>query len=632
MTVTVRLRRRSSGGEAVRPAAVDHLRRRSAAARRGLGLALGLVLGLLAACGGGAGDTAGADSAAAASPGAEAGAAEGDGAAGVRASALAATAASAPTTLDAVRFAQQATMGPSEALVSQLKSRSLPAWLQEQMTLATSHYTSGGDDSVHKNVGSVGFCDQPAQAGNPNCWRDYFATDPLIWDFYRNATGQPDQLRQRVAMALHQILVISGYEISGTYGIRNYHNALLAGAFGNYRDVLRKVIRSPVMGDYLDHVNNSPTAPNENFARELLQLFALGTCQLEANGKLVGGACLPVYDNDMVRNYAFALTGWTYPAGGSASWGCWPTGANCQYYGGDMVPAPALRNKSERTLLSGITVPKGADAPTALEYVLDSLMAHPNIGPFLSRQLIQQLVSSNPTPAYVSRVSAVFDSGRFKISDGSTSFAFGNKVKGDLAATVAAILLDPEARDTTVNAENGGRLNSPALFFTGALRAMNGFSDGAALGWWWGEQLKQRMFNPPSVFSYYPPRYPVAGTPKLVGPEFGIHNANGALNRLNYLTYLFDWDGSAPDASIPNAIGTRIKVDDFLSSAPDAEALVDRLSRVMLGKALGGSPRQKVIDAVAWWTVQRDSQNWQARRVRTAAYLILASPDYQVAR
>jgi len=554
-------------------------------------------------------------------------------AAEARRSALAVSQLTAPSQLDAVRFAQQATMGANEALITTLQSRGLPGWLKDQMALSNSRYTSGAanGDAIHKNVSEVGFCDQPAQSGNPNCWRDYYSTDPLIWDFYRNATGQTDQLRQRVALALHQILVVSGYEVSGTYGIRNYQNNFLTLAFGNYRDVLRKVVLSPVMGDYLDHVNNSPTAPNENFAREMLQLFSLGTCQLQKNGNYVGGKCQPVYDNDMVRNYAFALTGWTYPVGGSASWGCWPTGANCQYYGGDMVPAPALRNSSARTLLGGVAVPAGADAATALERVLDSVMGHANIGPFLAKQLIQQLVSSNPTPLYVQHVATAFNNGKFKYVDGDKTISFGAGVKGDLAATVAAVLLDPEARDTTVNPANGGKLRSPALFFTSALRVMNGFSDGASLSWWWGESLKQHMFNPPSVFSYYPPRYPVAGTSKLVGPEFGIHNANGALNRLNYLTYLFDWDGSTPDATIPNAIGTKIKVDAFLTSASDATALVDRMSLVMLGQPLAATPRQKVIDAVGWWTVQRDSQNWQSKRVRAAAYLIMASPDYQVA-
>ncbi|MFZ2986390.1 DUF1800 family protein, partial [Ideonella sp.] len=349
--------------------------------------------------------------------------------------------------LDAVRLANQASMGPSEALLAEIQAAGTPAaWIKAQMKLDVSRYRSGGTEAVHKNVDELGYCGQPSQVGNVHCWRDNFSTEPLAWDFYRNATTQPDQLRQRVALALHQFLVVSGHEIGGTYGLRNYQNNFLSLAFGNYRDVLRKVILSPVMGDYLDHVNNDKAAPNENFARELLQLFSLGNCQLNRSATLVGGKCAAVYDNAMVRNYAYALTGWTYPKGGSASWGCWPEGAHCQYYAGDMVPAPKLRNKKPRTLLSGVAVADGADSATALDAVLNSLMAHANLAPFVARQLVQQLVSSNPSPEYVKRVATAFEAGKFKFGPEGSTVSFGTGVKGDLAATVAAALLDPEAR------------------------------------------------------------------------------------------------------------------------------------------------------------------------------------------
>ena len=167
--------------------------------------------------------------------------------------------------------------------------------------------------------------------------------------------------------------------------------------------------------------------------------------------------------------------------------------------------------------------------------------------------------------------------------------------------------------------------------FAGVLRALNGRTDGDALAWWWGENLRQHVFRPPSVFNYYPPDYPVPGT-TLVGPTFGIHSANAALERLNYLTYLLDWGGSAPDTNVPNAIGTRIDLSVFLTDAPDAAKLVDRLSMLALGQALPSGPRTEVINAVSWWTSARDSTNWQTNRVKTAAYLVFASPNYQVLR
>ncbi|MDH5541198.1 MAG: DUF1800 domain-containing protein, partial [Rhizobacter sp.] len=465
--------------------------------------------------------------------------------------------------LDAVRLAQQAGFGPTEAQIAEIRVQGAAAWLGTQMALAGSRYTSGNGDTIHKGTSAVFFCDQAAFAG-PNCWRDWFSSQPLLWDFYRNALGQPDQLRQRVAFALQQILVVSGTTVEGTYGLRQYHNMLLDHAFGNYRQLLKRVALSPVMGDYLNNVNNDKAAPNENFARELLQLFSIGTCQLNADGSLKGGACAATYDNELVRSYAFALTGWTYPAGGSTSYGCWPVGMNCRHYTGDMVPVASYHDTAERALLSGLRVGAGSSAATALETVLDSLMVHPNMAPFIARQLIQHLVASNPSPGYVQRVAAAFASGRY----GHSGLSFGAGANGDLAATVAAVLLDAEARSAS-RVASAGTLRPPVLLFTGVLRALNGRSDGEALSWWWGESLRQHVFRPPSVFNFYPPDYPVPGT-TLVGPAFGIHNANGALERLNLLTFLLDWDGQNPDPNVPSAVGTKVDLGAFMADAADA--------------------------------------------------------------
>jgi uncharacterized protein (DUF1800 family) len=524
-------------------------------------------------------------------------------------------------TADAVRLAQQASFGPTEALVAQIRSAGSAAWVSAQMATAGSVYAAGGGDGIHRLSGSVDFCDLPRNAGD-NCWRDNHSAVPLVWDFYRNAVEQPDQLRQRVAFALAQILVVSGHEVSGTYGLRRYHNRLLELAFGNYRDVLRSVTLSPVMGDYLNHVNNNRTAPNENYARELLQLFSIGTCVLGTDGRAAGSSCQATYDNARVRAYAYALTGWTYPPGGTDGGGCWPRGTNCRYYNGDMVPLPALRDDQARELLSGVSVPAGATAELALERVLDSLMAHPNMAPFLARQLIQHLVSANPSAAYVQRVAQAFDSGRFE-RDGQR---FGDGRRGDLAASIAAILLDDEARGASASAQ-GGRLREPALMFTGVLRALNGRTDGDALGWWWGETLAQMVFMAPSVFNFYPPDYPVAGT-DLVGPTFGIHNASTGVTRLNFLTYLLYWGGSQPNGSVPGALGTRVQLAAYQADASDPGLLVDRLSMLAYGDVMKADTRKLVVDAVAAVGTQREG--WAEERVKQAAFLIFGSPRWQV--
>ncbi|MFP8779609.1 DUF1800 domain-containing protein [Hydrogenophaga sp. RWCD_12] len=541
------------------------------------------------------------------------------------------------TQLDAVRLANQATFGPNEALIAQIRQEGAALWIAGQMNLQRqavkrvpgaadvvttvalpkSRYTSGGTNAVHKHTSkTVDFCDNKG----PTCWRDWSSSTPLVWDFYRNAVHSPDQLRLRVGLALQQMLVISNYEVSGTYGLRNYNNMLLDNAFGNYRDVLKKVILSPVMGDYLDHVNNDKAAPNENFARELLQLFSLGTCLLNADGSLQGGTCTPTYDNARVREYAFALTGWTYPAGGATPWGCYPSGSNCQFYDGDMVLKAGFHNTQPRTLLSGVTLANGNTADVALEKVLTSIMAHQNVAPFVSRHLIQQLVTSNPSPAYVQRVVTAFNTGRYT--------TFGSGVKGDLAATVAAVLLDTEARSTPTN--TAGRLREPIQLFTAVLRALNGRTDGEALGWWWGEEMREHVFRPPSVFNFYPPDYPVAGTtPPLVGPAFGIHNANTALNRMNYLNYLIFWDGSGASSDVPNAVGTKVNLSAFASTT-NAATLVDRLSLLALGEILPATSRTAVINAVNAYP--SNTADGRTNRARQAAFLVFASPQFQMTR
>lgn len=593
-----------------------------------------LLAALLAGCGGGT-DTATETSDTGATPQAAArAAAAGTGAAQAAAGAVTVTGngsslAAIPEKfrLDATRLAQQATFGPTEALVQEIRTTTPAKWVAAQMALSTSRYRSGQTDAIDKHTSSTSFCELPANSG-PNCWRDWYSSEPLLWDFYRNAVSQPDQLRQRVAFALGQIVVVSNVEVSGTYGFRYYHNMLLDQAFGNWRELLRRVVRSPLMGDYLNHVNNDKLLPNENFARELLQLFSVGPCLLQRDGTLTGGRCTAVYGNDTVREYAYALTGWTYPAGGSTPWGCWPTGANCPYLGGDMVPAPTFRDTAARTLLSGITVSANASATGALDRVLDSLMAHPNMGPFVGSRFIRHLVKSNPSPQYVSRVAAAFDAGRFT-SDGIT---FGTGQKGDLAATVAAVLLDTEARDlpSWENAR-GGHLREPALMMAGVLRALNGTTDGDALSWWWGSLLRQHVFRSPTVFNFYPADYPVAGT-TLLGGEFGIHNANTALERLNYLTYLLEWGGSDPDPSRPDAVGTRVDLAPFRSLASTPDKLVDNLSLLAIGRVLAPTPRAKVLEAVNWWTSKNAPTTWQDERVATAAFLVFASPDYQIQR
>jgi uncharacterized protein (DUF1800 family) len=570
--------------------------------------ALGLPL-LLVACGGSNG-------------GGDAPVAEDPGFRTVAAAPVASSVANEPTsTLDANRLAHQASFGPTETLVRDIAARGAKKWVTEQMAFTganLSRFSSGGLDDIHRyTVKDSDYCD----SRGTHCWRDNYSAYPLLKDFYKNATTMPDQLRQRVAFALQQLLVISDNEVHGTYGHRRYHNMLLDGAFGNYRDLLRNVMASPVMGDFLDSANNDKASPNENFARELMQLFTIGLCELNTDGTLKGGTCTPTYDNTTVREYAHALTGWTYPDGGATAWGCWPRGLNCRYYAGEMKAVAAFHDTTERTLLSGVTVAEGSSAQDARERVLDSLMNHPNIGPFVARHLIQQLVMSNPKPAYVDRVVQAFNSGSF---DG-----FGAGKKGDLSATVAAVLLDPEARRTTVERTDAS-LRQPALLFTGVVRALNGNTEGSFFSWW-GSLLGQRVLSPPSVFSFFPPDYPVAGSALgLVGPAFGVHNAATAIDRMQYLNCAIQWDGCSSDTQV----NLQSFIDQYISDgAPGAVAaprtladdkVIDRLSILAYGQTLPADERSAILEAMDTpWTNQ-------TYRVKQAAWLVFASPRYQM--
>ena len=217
--------------------------------------ALGLSV-LLAACGGGGGSSNSGGS------GSPAGGSDSSTGGGSQAGAGSGTELpqSQPTsTRDAVRLADQASFGPTETLIGEIRTKGAARWVAEQFSAPKSRYTSGGGGEVHQYTGSGEFCD----GRGSNCWRDWSSSIPLVWDFYRNATEKPDQLRQRVAFALQQIVVVSNLEVEATYGLRSYHNTLLDEAFGNYRNVLKKVALSPVMGDYLNNANNDKAAPNE---------------------------------------------------------------------------------------------------------------------------------------------------------------------------------------------------------------------------------------------------------------------------------------------------------------------------------------------------------------------------------
>jgi len=515
---------------------------------------------------------------------------------------------SAQKAADAVRLLEQATFGPNDDLVAHVLAVGSRAFLDEQFAAPASAYPA----LPYVPAGQqASFC--PTDP-DPQCGRDYYSLFLLQNSFFQQALSANDQLRQRVAFALSQILVTSGLDVNLAYGMGGYQQLFRDNAFGNYETILTRVTLSPVMGDYLNMVNNDkPSAtvqPNENYARELLQLFSIGVWMLNADGTQMrdaSGAPVPSYDQDTIEGFAHVLTGWTYPPLSGAL----PRTHNPKNYLADMSPVDTNHDKGAKQLLAGTVLPGGQAIQDDLTQAIHNVFMHPNVGPFVGKQLIQKLVTGNPTPQYVARTAAVFNDN-------------GVGVRGDLKAVVRAILTDPEARGAVKLDPAYGKLREPVLFMTGAARALGTQSDGV----YFGQQAKglgQNLFYPPSVFNYYPPTYLLPDT-EIVAPEFALANSSTAINRYNFANTLL-FGTIAPLPTLPGATGTTPALASLSSIAGDPAALLDKLDAQLLHGTMPASMRGAILTALA--AVPATDL---LTRAKTAVYLVVTSPQYQVER
>jgi uncharacterized protein (DUF1800 family) len=518
---------------------------------------------------------------------------------------------------DAARLLEQATFGVTAIDVAHVQSIGIDAYINEQMAYAPTQYVGYSYTPHNGRPSCIGDGSKPPDASS-QCMRDKYTPFQVQRDFFTHALNNSDQLRQRVAFALSQIMVVSGIEIFEAYGLANYQNLLLKDAFGNYRALLEDVTLSPTMGRYLDMVNSDKTnpqtgtVPNQNYAREVLQLFSIGLVSLNPDGTPqldAGGAPIPTYDIATIEGFSSAFTGWAYPPqpGMAARWD------DLINYQGTMVAFPDHHETGAKTLLNGYTVPSNQTPAQDLANALDNIFNHPNVGPFISQQLIQHLVTSNPTPAYVGRVAAVFANN-------------GQGVRGDLSAVVRAILTDTEARGPTPASIIFGHLREPALFITSTLRSLGGQSDGiqplnasAAMG--------EPIFAPDTVFSYYPPSNQIPGTQSLA-PEFGIDNAATALARANFINTLIMFSGASPDATVAHSTGTSINLSSLRGSR-DNTTFIAQLNQTLMHGSLPSDASNIILTAAD--AVAASSKDPLAA-ARTAAYLILTSAQYQVER
>ncbi len=518
---------------------------------------------------------------------------------------------------DAARLLEQATFGVTASDVAHVQSVGIDTYITEQLAYPPTQYTGYSYTPHTAPAGCIGDGSKPPDASSL-CARDEYSPFQVQRDFFKHALNNPDQLRQRVAFALSQIMVVSSVEIYEAYGLADYENMLLRDALGNYRTLLQDVTLSPTMGHYLDMANSDETnpqtgtVPNQNYAREVLQLFSIGLVELNPDGTQqldAGGAPIPTFDGATIEGFASVFTGWTYPPlPGAISH--WTSPVN---FDGTMVAFPDHHQPGSKALLNGYTVPANQTPAQDLVDALDNIFNHPNVGPFISKQLIQHLVTSNPSPPYVARVAAVFANN-------------GQGVRGDLGAVVRAILTDTEARGDAPATNVFGRLREPALFITSTLRSLGGQSDGV-LPRNASSAMGQPIFSPETVFNFYAPSYQIPGTQTLA-PEFGIANAATALARANFINTVIMQGGAAPDATVSGSSGTSINLT-ALAGAASYSALVTQLNQTLMHGSLSSAANNIILAAVN--SVAANSTDPLAA-AQAASYLILTSAQYQVER
>lgn len=498
----------------------------------------------------------------------------------------------------AIRFLNMATYGATTQDKNKLLGQSFAAWIDEQMAL---------DASCHQAYLN--------QTQNNNSRENRME----VW--WRLAAVAPDQLRQRVAFALSEILVVS--DVPGTIptnAIAGYYDILVRNAFGNYRDLLEQVTLSPAMGRYLSMLGNQK--PNkaegiradENYAREIMQLFSIGLVRLNPDGTplLVGGKTVPTYDQKDIEGLARVFTGWTW-------------GDSFDFWDGDdwrlpMKPFESYHDRKEKRILDNTVVPAGGDARTDLALALDTLFNHPNVGPFIGRQLIQRLVTSNPSPQYVARVSAVFNDN-------------GQGVRGDLGAVVKAILLDPEALGGPGVNPNFGKLREPVLVLTHLWRAMKGRSYEGTLPYYYPDYyIGQAPMSARSVFNFFRPDYAPTGALKkkgLVAPEFQLVNDANNVRFYNELLWRISHYYRGNEWADPHDVLINLKELKDLADRP--EALVDRVDLVLTGNRLPDAIKTMLVNYLRGVDLGEGKERG-VNRATDALYLVMSSPYYLIQR
>jgi len=527
-----------------------------------------------------------------------------------------------PNANDSVRFLNQVSFGANDAEMAKTRQFGYSAILEDQF------YMPGASHEAYINAISATL---PAGQSLSDSY--------VMHTFWRQAATGQDQLRRRVAFALSQIFVISLQDANlQNYrrGVASYMDMLTRNAFGNYRQLLQDVTLHPMMGLYLSHLRNRKEdpalnrVPDQNYAREVMQLFSIGLYELNPDGTLtlVNGQPVETYDSDDIVGLSRVFTGFSWA-------GCANTSTNCFNGGGTQSPNrevmpmqsfPQFHSISEKSFLEQTILANATPDPDGdLSKALDVIAGHANVGPFIGRQLIQRLVTSNPSQAYVGRVAQAFNSGTFT----SNLYSVGTGQRGDLRATIAAILLDPEAR--TFPVADSGKTREPILRLAHWMRAFNARS---ASGYFQlgttddpATQLGQSPMRSPTVFNFYRPGYVPPNTPiataGLVAPELQNVNEISVVGYSNFMR-----------SAVQNGVGSNNPRDiqpDYtaeLALAHDADLLIDRVSLLLTAGSMSAATRTLILNVIN--SVPMTATNARRDRVRLAVFFTLSSPDYLV--
>lgn len=485
-----------------------------------------------------------------------------------------------------------------------MQTQGYAAWLDQQLAApAAPAAQTGWDWLMGKGYNTDVFTNSIAPA-------DYMVWNQLI--------ASPDAVRKRVALALSEIFVVSslGMNVAGrSFAMAAYWDVLVANAFGNYRTLLEAITLNPAMGVYLNTRGNQKEdaktgrQPDENYGREVMQLFTLGLYELNTDGTQktsASGQPIDTYDQATVTNIARVFTGWEFDTTGA-------TATNLLQLQ-QRMKMTASRHSTLASNFLGATVPTNTDGTAALKIALDTLASHPNVGPFICRQLIQRLVTSNPSPAYVGRVAAVFNNN-------------GAGVRGDLKTVVRALLLDTEARSATPMAQAGwGKLREPMLRLVQWARTFGATS--ASGDWKIGDlsdpatRLGQSPLRAASVFNFFRPGYVPPNTAlasaALVAPEFQITNESTVAGYVNFMQTAIR-SGTADVTANYSA---------ELALVNDVAALTDRLNLLLTGGQLSATTLATIRSAIG--TIATTTATGQANRVYAAVLLTMVSPQYIV--